>query len=64
MANKQMKKRSTSLVIKKTQINTTVKYYYTLTRLAQIKFLPTTECWQEFVASGTPIGGWWECKVL
>lgn len=34
MANKQMKMRSTSLVIKKTQINTTVKYHYTLTRLA------------------------------
>lgn len=45
MANKYINRCSTPGVIRKTQINTTVKYHHTPMRIAKIKMTNHTMCW-------------------
>lgn len=40
----------------------TVRYYYTLTRMAKIKNTDNTKCWCG--AMGTLTHIWWECKTV
>ena len=44
MAEKHLKKCSTSLVIRKVQIKTTLRFYLTLVRMAKIKMSGDSRC--------------------
>lgn len=47
MTKKDIKKCSSSIVIKEMQIKTTMRYYYTLIRKAKIKKTANTKCGKE-----------------
>ena len=64
MANKHMKRCSTSLIIREMQIKTTMRYYLTLVRMATIQSLQAINA-GEGVEKREPshtVG--WECKLV
>jgi hypothetical protein len=63
-AEKHLKKCSTSLVIRKMQIKTTLRFHHTPVRMAKIKNSGDSRCWQGCGERGILLHCWWDCIYL
>ena len=64
VANKPMKKSSSSLVIREMQIKTTLKYHFRPVRMAIIKISGDNRCWKGCREIGTFSHCWWEYELV